>query len=124
MLHTIIENSIKYGLGSTDDLKIRISACVERLPDNGTAVLHLSVTDNGSGYPEEMLAKLNSDADCRTASGRHIGLYNLKKRIEYFYPEGAGIHFGNLPDSGAATDIYIPFRYVLPETELKGVELT
>ena len=129
MLHTIIENSIKHGLGSTDDLKIRISACVEKLPENGTAVLHLSVTDNGSGYPEEMLAKLNSDADCRTASGRHIGLYNLKKRIEYFYPEGAGIHFGNLPDGGAATDIYIPVRYVLPEADsvtdsVKGVELT
>ena len=121
MLHTVIENSIKHGLGSTDDLKIRIRACVERLPGNGTAVLHLSVTDNGSGYPEEMLAKLNSDADCRTASGRHIGLYNLKKRIEYFYPEGAGIHFGNLPEGGAATDIYIPVTYVLPENASDAV---
>lgn len=85
--------------------------------------LYLSVSDSGPGYADEVLEILNTTADCRTSSGRRIGLYNLKKRISYFYHGEAAISFSNLDTGGALTEIRIPAKYALPENTCENEPL-
>lgn len=114
-LHTLIENSIKHGLDYTKSLEIQIKIYLEDTLENAPSYLCLSVSDSGPGYTAELLKKLKNGADCRTPSGRHIGLYNLKRRITYFYHEEARLLFSNLSTGGALTEIKIPTKYTLPE---------
>lgn len=115
ILHTLIENSIKHGFDYTRSLEIQIKVRLETPDACSEEWLSLSVSDSGPGYADDILEVLNATTDCRTASGRRIGLYNLKKRITYFYHGEARLSFSNLAAGGALTEIKIPAKYTLPE---------
>lgn len=121
ILHTLVENCIKHALQYDNDtlLSIMISVSEETLSTptdiQCDKYLLLSVSDNGSGFPDDILEKLNSQEDIRTADGKHIGIYNIINRINYYYHSEAKIVFSNLPDGGAHIQIWIPQKYALPD---------
>ncbi|WP_157761138.1 sensor histidine kinase [Lactococcus piscium] len=79
LLLPIVENSLKYGLMTRDDLTLAIEC---RLIENGN--VSISVIDTGGGIPEKIIRSVN-DSNQKTL-GNHHGLLNSKRRFLLTYP--------------------------------------
>lgn len=94
----LIENSMKYAFDIYRETEIRLKIFMEG-PD-----LHIFAEDNGEGYPE----KIQKDfADEIPPQNGHIGLWNIKKRLEQMYPGQVTFRISNREPSGARTEIWI-----------------
>jgi sensor histidine kinase YesM len=63
-------------------------------------MLHLSIADDGVGLPPGF--SLEQDA--------HIGLGNIRSRLQRLYGGGARLTVSARPGGGAVTDVYVPAR--------------
>ena len=69
----------------------------------------IKLSDNGVGYGKDMLDKLNCE-ESDLYEDYHVGITNLKKRIELIYGTNYYITFYNEPAGGACTLIYLPLE--------------
>ena len=105
LIQTFLENSIKYNTQSSKLLCFSIQ--IEKIQlDNGPFVL-FKLTDNGIGYEQSMLEKLNCE-ESDLYEDYHVGITNLKKRIQLIYKSDFQLTFYNEPTGGACTLIYLP----------------
>ncbi|MGN1377317.1 MAG: sensor histidine kinase [Dorea sp.] len=109
---TFVENSIKYRSSGEQELKIQIK--VADWNNEGERYLEVTVLDNGDGFSEEWLEKLNSTEEVEEEG--HIGIQNVKKRFKLKYGEKASFLFFNMAGSGAAIQFFFP---VLESCEYK-----
>jgi len=107
-------HSIKYALLPNRTLVIDIQATVQHFDDK--SALHICVRDNGPGYPCEMLAEIQASEP--EFYENHVGLGNLKRRLNLLFDDHATFYFSNLPAGGANSDIIIPIKTV-PGTDPK-----
>ena len=99
IIQSFVENSVKYAFSSKKNCVIRVNA---RLSDD-MENMFIIISDNGSGYPKELL-----DTDWKNEGfGEHIGLKNVYKRLRLIYEEKADICLEN--DDGAKSTITLPF---------------
>lgn len=103
IIETFVENSLKYA-EAEGGLTIIISVS-KRIYEN-EEYLDILVKDNGKGYPEEWLKCINSDNSAEGKMSRHIGLLNLKKRLEIIYDNKAVFNCKNY--KGAISEVMIP----------------
>lgn len=103
IIQTFVENSIKYGFSGARTLAIRVR--VKTFQSDGRSFLNVRVADNGSGYPGEVLARLNC-AGPECISEKHVGIDNLKARLRLLYGCDGRWFFMN--DGGAVSEIIIP----------------
>jgi hypothetical protein len=90
LLQPLVENSIKYGFAQgTQSGSIVIDALLDK-------VLHITVTDNGSGL---------TDTAGEHATG--VGLQNIAKRLSLLHGAGANISIGNHHPKGVKVTITI-----------------
>lgn len=101
IVETFIENSIKYA-DAKDKLLIQVQISKEQLEEQD--YLHIIVCDNGKGYSDEWIQIIKEDNSKK--AGSHIGLINLKRRLEFEYKEKAEFRIYN--QAGAVNDIMIP----------------
>lgn len=113
MIQTLVENSFKYG--KLAGKKLEISVTVEVLPESGS--LCINVSDNGRGYPEEYVEIWAQGKELDQADGTHIGIANIRARLQYAYGSHAGMQLYNSPMGGAAAEIRIPMKNRNAETE-------
>lgn len=104
-LLTFVENSIKHANLPNTQLIIRIKAVLLNSQD-GT-YLNLTITDNGPGFTQEILDILNSQAI--DYNPEHIGIPNVKKRLELLYKDKSSIYFSNIIN-GSCIEIFIPLN--------------
>ena len=104
ILQPIVENAILHGLNGVPGSVIRVRAA-----QDGT-LLCITVTDNGRGFPQEMLGHpYRRDKDL--AKG-HLGLYNVDMILRRNFGEEYGLFLepgdGGL---GASVTAALPIRY-------------
>lgn len=99
---TFVENSIKHGMASLNEFKISITA--REIKGEEKDYLNISVCDDGKGFSEDILEKLNSNTHLPPGSG--IGISNVKKRLRLLYGDSASVFFTNA--RGACTEVFIP----------------
>lgn len=102
-LLTIAENSSKHNRQLDRPLEIILR--IETVGDR----IRIQISDNGVGFPEEALERLNAEDDAQrggTVTG--IGIANVKKRLKMIYGEEHSIRFRNSPNGGAVTVIEMP----------------
>lgn len=115
-LQTFAENSVKHDYSPDHPLEIDVRAAV--LCSGGDTFADLTVSDNGSGFPESVIQEIN-DPDSPVYAQRHVGINNIKKRMELIYGEGVLYAFFNR-DVGSVSEIFIPIDpKTLPENEEK-----
>ena len=112
---TFVENSIKYARKSDQILQIRIS-CRMIEDENRENLICINVSDNGDGFPEKILEKLNSPVAEYRFGSEHVGVENLKYRLALMYHGKAHWYFYNQPQNGAIAEI------TFPESTRKGEE--
>ena len=73
-IQTFVENSVKYAKTGSNQIPLEIKVRAEQLTVEDKEYLDLAISDNGQGYPEEMLDELNGDVSETT---QHVGINNL-----------------------------------------------
>lgn len=107
VVQTFVENSIKHNKKDLKPLQIVIQT--EFAEMDGSNYLKIKITDNGTGYDEIALGQLNRKASA-TYEQYHVGISNLKRRMQLLYQEECMISFFNGQNGGAMVLIYLPIR--------------
>lgn len=107
IIQTFLENTYKYAGRSQGVIAFQID--VSETDFRGRAYLRIHLSDNGSGYTEEVLENINeSQADL--FANHHVGINNLRHRVSILY--GGEYHMAfyneNEGKGGAHSVIYIP----------------
>ena len=68
--------------------------------------IRVTVTDNGSGFPEHILT--NAGEKELTKGEKSTGLYNVNQRLIRLLGEKSRLHIKNLPAGGSEVSFSIP----------------
>lgn len=105
IIQTFLENAYKYN-GDPHKL-LHFSIQIDQIILNDQPHIRLRMCDNGVGYDETTLEKLNAPND-GAYPAYHIGINNLKRRIGLIYHDHYQIAFFNEPQGGACALICLP----------------
>lgn len=103
LILNFVENSIKYALDMEREIEILV--IVRRKEE----MISISVCDTGNGMAPEVLDCLNRAEILDDERGKHIGVWNCRRRMELIYGKEAQIHITSSP--GGGTQVYL----LLPE---------
>ena len=107
IIQTFLENSIKYNFQETKSLMRFVIDC-ELTEDSGKKFIRIKLSDNGSGFAPEVMKQLNYNDDNKYEQ-YHVGISNLKRRMEILYHNDCSLAFLNDQESnGAVVLLYIP----------------
>lgn len=106
IIQTFLENAVKHTSRKGSYLVFVIDCEMEE--SNDRQYLRLKLSDNGSGYDPEMLKMLNYDSASQYEQ-YHVGISNLKRRMQILYHDDCSIAFFNDPvTGGAVVRLYLP----------------
>ena len=103
VIQTFAENAIKHSLtvGEENRVDVNIGETDGRL--------HIRIHDSGTGYPVEVLKKIQEFQKTRVQQeGLGLGIQNTIERISLIYETRADLIFSNAAHGGAQVDIYLP----------------
>ncbi len=110
LLQTFIENTIKHGFSFQDLFTILLSIKKEKTENSD--YIQICIEDNGPGFSEEILSKLNQKQSLITEDGHHIGITNTIERLNLLYPNDYTITFENNEEGGAKILLLIPYKII------------
>ncbi len=105
ILQPLVENSVYHGFsnGVNKDSSIHIS-----FRRQGDGYICIAVEDNGCGIPAEKLAILENGKPEREK--QHIGLLNVRKKLELYYEGKASMSIHSAEDKGTRIEIIVPLQ--------------
>ncbi len=113
---TFVENSIKYGPGGSGK-DVTIDVKIQELYLDGEKKLRIIISDDGVGFPEEILEYNNIyENNLEDSEGsRHIGIRNIQMRLYLLYGDNRSLKFSNIKDesgetAGSRVEIIIPVK--------------
>ena len=106
-LQPLVENAIFHGIepkGSAGEVTLRI----ERDTANGDVLIRL--TDDGIGMTAEQAAKALQEPGPEEAAAkyRHVGMWNVHKRLQYSFGEAYGLSIESEPGVGTTVMVHLP----------------
>ena len=110
LLQTFIENTIKHGFSFQDLFTILLS--IKKVKTEDSDYIQICIEDNGPGFSEEILSKLNQKQSLITEDGHHIGITNTIERLNLLYPNDYSIAFENNEEGGAKILLLIPYKII------------
>lgn len=104
IIQPIVENSIKYGFKNKDYLILNIF--VEQKNDD----ILIYIADNGEGIKKEELNEIKNTIKNNNNYSKHIGIYNVQKRLSLIYGDDYGIDIISEEGIGTCSIIKIPIK--------------
>lgn len=98
-----VENSLRYKRNDDTPLKILIRARL--LENEEEQMVNITVMDNGSGFPQEILDILN-DPERRLPAER-LGIHNIEQRFSLLFQNNCSFFYRNI--DGACVEIFLPY---------------
>lgn len=102
LIENFVENSIKYALKMNEVIEIII---IIRSEENHVVI---SVIDNGNGMDQEILERLNQGEIVYDKIGKHIGIWNIRRRLNFIYGEDVELNISSERNTGTQVWIKIP----------------
>jgi sensor histidine kinase YesM len=101
----LVENAVLHGLGDREDGLIRVTARRSR------SDVEVEVSDNGRGISPERMQQVLEQKDSGVGVGHTtgLGLYNVDKRIKYYFGPEYGISLESRPGRGTRATLRLPF---------------
>ena len=104
LLQPLVENSISHGMSENKGC-LNVSVQITKEQEH----LLIRISDNGAGIDEPLLREIRSSlADPSEERCRHIGLYNVSKRLILTYGEDAHLNIDSTPGSGTVITFRLP----------------
>jgi two-component system, sensor histidine kinase YesM len=113
ILQPLVENAIIHGLSDKEDGVIYIT--MKRVDTEGSPTLLLSICDNGSGIENEKIPELLTKPQ---ADVNHIGISNVKRRIEITYGSKFTLNISSIKNAFTQVDILLPIIEILEDTDV------
>jgi len=110
LLQTFIENTIKHGFSFQNLFTILLS--IKKVKTENSDYIQICIEDNGPGFSEEILSKLNQKQSLITEDGHHIGITNTIERLNLLYTNDYTITFKNNEEGGAKILLLIPYKII------------
>ena len=108
-LQPLVENAIFHGIEPKGRAgEIRLTVTRER--DSGDVLLRLH--DDGVGMTAEQAAKALSEPSPEEAAAkfRHVGMWNVHRRLQYIFGEAYGLSIESTPGAGTTVTVRLPGR--------------
>lgn len=102
---TLVENCCKYGMTQDKTLIVTIDISLRLLDEE--RFVNIMVLDNGFGFNESILRKLNTNAVALDSDG-HVGIANVMERMKMMYGVECAMIFANM--EGASVELIIPLK--------------
>ena len=115
VIKSFAENAVKYARNMSREAKIDIRASMQNR--EGETYLWLEVLDNGPGFSDEVLQVLRQKAQPFFDGRVHIGIANVRQRLELLYAGKAEVHLENRPDGGTHVSVILPLNYGTEQPE-------
>ena len=101
MLFNLVENAIKYSFrGCKGEHRLTIEAV------KAEEQLHLIIVNNGQCIEKVRLKELNEGTKIKN----HLGISNVRKRLELYYGEDTAVYFENILSGGVKVHLFIPIQ--------------
>jgi len=104
IIHTFVENSIKYAVTMEEPTHVTISIQETQEPEPR---MNIRIADNGPGFPDDVLLTLRNGEQIQDEEEEHVGIWNVQRRLELLYDGKARIGFTNL-GQGACVELSLP----------------
>lgn len=99
LLQPFVENAINHGFRRmTKPCRIEISMKL------AGAQFYIRIRDNGCGMSQKLVNELN---DKNTSAGHHVGVANVRKRLELYYGEDHEMYFESREGQGTSVHLFI-----------------
>lgn len=102
LIQPLIENSIKYGFGDKEKLKVEIRGYRQKND------LIFYCQDDGIGIDEDTLCELRKILAQPKNRSTHLGLYNIHKRIQLQYQGDYGMTIDSIKNQGTKVTLRLP----------------
>lgn len=102
LVMNFVENAIKYGLDMNRTIEIIVSIHAD------SEMLFLTITDTGAGMDGERLEQINAGRILEDDRGRHIGIWNCRRRIHMLYGEKARLSITSKLQQGTQVSVELP----------------
>lgn len=109
-IQTFVENCIIHGYEKKEG-GFCICIKVEHFEIESEKYFKITIKDNGKGFSEDMLKKLNDGSYFKNDVENHIGLRNAIKRIKMKYQERVRFDFENDKVGGAVVHLILPVDF-------------
>jgi len=108
VIQSFLENAMKHGV--TQDEPIHLSVDVDLKETGLEPYVEIVIRDTGVGFTEQALAQIRAGNRVIDEQGEHIGIWNVRKRLQLLYGEQASIACYNGYPQGAVVEIRLPYR--------------
>lgn len=115
LIENFVENSIKYGIVMGSEIEILINA---RILDGK---LILSICDTGNGMKKEVVEKLQQGEIIEDRTGKHIGIWNCRRRLRNYYGDAYQLNITSQENGGTQIWMAIPMKPLNREEAAKKV---
>ncbi|OAS17836.1 sensor histidine kinase [Paenibacillus oryzisoli] len=108
VIQSFLENSIKYSV--TLEEPVSISVSIDLKEDGLDPYVEIVIRDTGKGFSEHVLSLIQSGHTVHDEEGEHIGIWNVRKRLQLLYGGKASITCFNGYPQGAVVEIKLPYE--------------
>jgi len=106
-LQPFVENSIVHGMKKGKEV-LHIRVAVGPDAEEPERYYTVRIEDNGYGFSEERLGGVGSSYRAGGGGDEHLGIWNVRRRLEALFGEPVAIALGNGPVQGAVVELRIP----------------
>lgn len=106
MLYTLVENSIKHAMSLYEPMDITIRC--RRVETGDFRGICLTEEDNGVGFPQDVLDKLQDASTNVLNTKEHLGLSNVRYTMHLVYGRDDLLRVSNREGGGAHVELWIP----------------
>jgi two-component system sensor histidine kinase YesM len=109
-IQSLVENAIKHGIEFGEEL-FRIEVTVmQGVADNGQPMVEIRVSDNGRGIDPDKLSNLDKADLSFDSDEGHLGIWNLRHRLQLLYGDTARLSIRRLTPKGTRATIQLPIH--------------
>lgn len=117
LIQGFAENTIKYAVTLDETAFLSIRGELTEDNDMGRA-LKVIIEDDGPGFSQDILAKIETGEKIVDNNGEHLGIWNIRRRLLLLYQGKSRLSIGNAQPHGAHIEIILPFS---PENEKEAL---
>ena len=109
VIQPLVENALSHGiLENRDENGEPLGGCIViSVKTDEPGFIGLTVSDNGAGMPEEDLEKV-MDTDTVWERGKHIGIRNVRQRLQYIYQSDVDFRIESRLGEGTTVSMRLP----------------